>query len=181
MLICKSLFISFWVLFLLKISKLILAHIHCIFFNDTDLTKGYDTQVDIFTVVALYCKLHIDLLNIYFLLLYVLWSHVNQSRKQFTIFIYSVLHCITMMCTFMYKLKEYSVILTSFYDVNQKIQTKKAYFQSFSWFQFHVCKLCMIMCIGIAPSDYGVTLCKKLLWLYKEVISALFLRGNNAA
>ena len=28
---------------------------------------------------------------------------------------------------------------------------KKAYFQNFSWFNFYVYKLCMIMCIGIAP------------------------------
>ena len=43
--------------------------------------------------------------------------------------------------------KEYSVILTtSFYDMNQKILTKKkAYFQNFSWFQFYVYKLCMIL------------------------------------
>ena len=26
-----------------------------------------------------------------------------------------------------------------------------AYFQNFSWFQFYIYKLCMIMCIGIAP------------------------------
>ena len=49
-------------------------------------------------------------------------------------------------------LKEYSLILTiSFYDINQKILRKKDYFQNFSWFQFSVCKLCMIMYISTAP------------------------------
>ena len=28
---------------------------------------------------------------------------------------------------------------------------KKGYFQNFSWFQYHVYKLCMIMGIGTAP------------------------------
>ena len=28
---------------------------------------------------------------------------------------------------------------------------KKGYFQKFSWLQFHVYKLCMIMCTDIAP------------------------------
>ena len=28
---------------------------------------------------------------------------------------------------------------------------KKAYFQNLSWFQVYVYKLCMIMCMGIAP------------------------------
>ena len=47
-------------------------------------------------------------------------------------------------------LKEY--LVTSFYDMNQKILTKTTtYFQNFSWFQFYVYKLCMIVCIGIAP------------------------------
>ena len=49
-------------------------------------------------------------------------------------------------------LKELSMILTtSFYNMNQKILTKKVYFQIFSWFQFYIYKLCMIMCIVIAP------------------------------
>ena len=49
-------------------------------------------------------------------------------------------------------LKEYSVILTtSFYDMNQKIKTIKAYFQNFSWFQCCVFKLCMIMCVSLLP------------------------------
>ena len=47
-----------------------------------------------------------------------------------------------------------------FHDMHQKILTKKkkkkkkgkkVYLQNFSWFQFYVYKLCMIMCIGIAP------------------------------
>ena len=29
---------------------------------------------------------------------------------------------------------------------------KKAYFENFFWFQFYIYKICMIMCIGIAPS-----------------------------
>ena len=51
-------------------------------------------------------------------------------------------------------LKEYSVILLQIFlwyeseDINQK---KKAYFQNFSWFQFYVLKLCMIMCISLLP------------------------------
>ena len=49
-------------------------------------------------------------------------------------------------------LKEYSLILTtSFYDKNQKIETKKADFQNFSWFQFYIFKLCMIMCVSLPP------------------------------
>ena len=40
----------------------------------------------------------------------------------------------------------------SFYDMNQKILTKPAYFKNFSWCQFYVYKLWMInMCIYIAP------------------------------
>ena len=46
-----------------------------------------------------------------------------------------------------------------FYDMNQKILTKKkkkSYFQNFSWFQFYIYSLLthdyLIMCIGIAPS-----------------------------
>ena len=41
-------------------------------------------------------------------------------------------------------------------DINKR-KTKqnktkqKANFQNFSWFQFCIYKLCMIMCIGIAP------------------------------
>ena len=35
-------------------------------------------------------------------------------------------------------------------DINEK-----AYFQNFSWFQFYIFKLCMIMCF-IAPVDYSV-------------------------
>ena len=49
-------------------------------------------------------------------------------------------------------LKEYSQILTaSFYDINQKILTRKSYYQNFSEFQFLVYQLCMIMCTGTAP------------------------------
>ena len=33
-----------------------------------------------------------------------------------------------------------------FYGMNQKISTKRAYFQNFSWYQFYVFKLCMIIC-----------------------------------
>ena len=40
-------------------------------------------------------------------------------------------------------------------DINKtkqnKKQTNKHYFRNFSWFQFNFYKLCMIMCIGIAP------------------------------
>ena len=40
---------------------------------------------------------------------------------------------------------EQELILTaSFYDMNQKILTKKGYFQNFSWFQLYTYKLCMI-------------------------------------
>ena len=50
------------------------------------------------------------------------------------------------------RLKEYSVILTiSFHSMNQKIPTKKAYFQNFSWFQFCIFKSCMIMCVSLLP------------------------------
>ena len=51
------------------------------------------------------------------------------------------------------QLKEYSLILTSFYDMNQKMQALKAYFRNFSRFQFSVNKLCTIMCTGIAPQN----------------------------
>ena len=72
-------------------------------------------------------------------------SKCNLSQGQFCLrWPYSHL---TYQC-----LKELSMILTtSFYDMNQKILTKKkGYFQNFSWFQFYIYKLCMIMCIGIA-------------------------------
>ena len=43
--------------------------------------------------------------------------------------------------------KIYSVILTtSFYDINQKILTKKVYFQNFSWSQIFIYKLCIVIC-----------------------------------
>ena len=32
-----------------------------------------------------------------------------------------------------------------------RLATALGYFQNFSWFQFYVYKLCIIMCIGIAP------------------------------
>ena len=49
-------------------------------------------------------------------------------------------------------LKEYSVIVaTSFYDKTRTILMQKDYFQNFTWFQYFVNKLCMIMCINIAP------------------------------
>ena len=48
--------------------------------------------------------------------------------------------------------KENSVILTtSFYGMNQKIWTKKAYFQNFSWFQVYIFKLCMPICVPLLP------------------------------
>ena len=37
------------------------------------------------------------------------------------------------------------------YNINQKIQTKKAYFQTFSWFQFYIYMLYMIILHFIAP------------------------------
>ena len=49
-------------------------------------------------------------------------------------------------------LKEYSLILTTFfYGKNQKIETKNAYFQNFSWFQFYIFKLYMIVCVSLLP------------------------------
>ena len=33
----------------------------------------------------------------------------------------------------------------------RRYKQKNAYFQNFSWFQFHNYKLYIIMCIGIAP------------------------------
>ena len=45
-----------------------------------------------------------------------------------------------------------ALLFASFYDKNWKIFMKKVYFQNFSWFQYFVYKLCMIMCIDIAPS-----------------------------
>ena len=43
------------------------------------------------------------------------------------------------------------IFAKSFYGINQKIQTKKAYFQNLSWFQFHIFKLCVIMCVSLFP------------------------------
>ena len=37
-----------------------------------------------------------------------------------------------------------------FYDIYQKILTKMGYFPNFTWFQFYIYQLCMIVCIGIA-------------------------------
>ena len=55
--------------------------------------------------------------------------------------------------------------------MNQKIYMKKTYFQNFSWFQFYVYKLRMIMCnTGI---DYCVKFSLadvKLLSFYEEMI-----------
>ena len=42
--------------------------------------------------------------------------------------------------------------------MNQKILTKNAYFQNFSWFQFYIYKLCMIMFIGSCSIDCCVKL-----------------------
>ena len=66
----------------------------------------------------------------------------------FFLYIYK-LYAITL---FNLLLKVYSVILTTyFYDMDQKILTQNGFFQNFSWFQFYVYKLSMIMCTGIAP------------------------------
>ena len=76
-------------------------------------------------------------------------------------------------------LREYSVILTSSYDMNQKIQKKKkkSLLSKFQPIPIYVYKLCMIMCIGIATQMtllnlIDKTLCKKLLSFCKEMISA---------
>ena len=76
-------------------------------------------------------------------------------------------------------LKEYSVILTtSFCEMNQKLYSKTAYFQNFSWFQFNICLLCTILCIGI---DYCVKL--SLVGLVGETLyakkNALISKGNS--
>ena len=59
--------------------------------------------------------------------------------------------------------------------MNQKILQKKGNFQNFSWFQFYVYKLCMIMCIGIAPSVKTKSrqwdFMEKLLPFHSEMIS----------
>ena len=50
------------------------------------------------------------------------------------------------------ELKEYSVILTRFFMYeSEDINNKKAYFQNFSWFQFYVFMLCMIMYVSLLP------------------------------
>ena len=48
-------------------------------------------------------------------------------------------------------LKEYSVILLQIFlwYESEDINKKQAYFQNFSWFQFYVLKLCMIMCVSL--------------------------------
>ena len=54
-------------------------------------------------------------------------------------------------------------------------KSNKGYFQNFSWFQFYVYKLCMIMCIGIACTVLSLvdeTLCMKWLSFHKEIVSA---------
>ena len=48
-----------------------------------------------------------------------------------------------------YGLKEYWVILTCFYHMDSEDINKKAYFQNFSWFQFYVSKLWMVMCVSL--------------------------------
>ena len=76
-------------------------------------------------------------------------------------------------------LKEYSVILTtSFYDMNQEILTKKAYFQisvdsnlRLQVVHFHVHWHCSTdYCVKLSLVDE--TLCKILLLFHKEMISA---------
>ena len=47
--------------------------------------------------------------------------------------------------------RAFMVLTTSFYDKNWKILMRKADFQNFSLFKFFIYKLCMIMCIDIAP------------------------------
>ena len=37
------------------------------------------------------------------------------------------------------------------WNESEDINKKKPYFQNFSWFQFHVFKLCMIMCVSLLP------------------------------
>ena len=80
-------------------------------------------------------------------------------------------------------LKGIAVILTTFFlwhkseDINKK--KKKGNFQNFSSFTFYVYKLCMIMCISIAPYHVKLclvdeTLCKKLLLFHKEMVSSKF-------
>ena len=69
--------------------------------------------------------------------------------------------------------------------MNQKLKKKKkSYFQNFSWFQFYVFTLCMIMLCFIAPTDLLCWLKSrvrgflwKLLSFHTEMISALFLWG----
>ena len=43
--------------------------------------------------------------------------------------------------------------------MNQKILTKKAYFQNFSWFQVQIFKLCMIMCVSLLCTRISVKNC----------------------
>ena len=46
-----------------------------------------------------------------------------------------------------------------FLGMNQKIWTKNVYFQNFSWFQFYIFKLYMIMCVSFLLST-----CRLLCW-----------------
>ena len=78
---------------------------------------------------------------------HLLWNDFHSFRVVFHAF-----HSFESNHFTLFTLKRYSLILTtSFYDMNQKIWTRKAYFQNFSWFQFHVFKLCMIMCVSLLP------------------------------
>ena len=71
-----------------------------------------------------------------------------------------------------------------FYDKNRTIFTQKFYFQNFSWFQYFVYKLCMLMCIGISPKTSvsnkfsDTRIYRKIALISPCLISAQFLWGN---